>query len=119
MTPAEEIQARRDAQIKRSRRIDALDASQLANFIHRLAAIVPGDVDRVLAEFDANAPRPRAEPKLHPVVFYGSDIHGGDTGGGLSAYCDLHAPSWHRHIEDGHDLADLESLVRQHSGISP
>ena len=117
MTPAEEIQARREAQIKRSRRIDALEIGQLVDFVHRLAAIVPGDVDRVLAEFDANAPRPRAEKQLHPVTFYGSDIHRNETGGGLLAYCNVHT-SWHEHIDDGASLAQLERLVRVHSGIA-
>ena len=113
MTPAEEIQARRDAQIRRSRRIDALATDQLANFIHRLAVIVPGDVDRVLAEFDANAPRPRTEKLLHPVTFYNSEMV---SGLGLIAYCALDV-NWHESIEDGLGLAELERVVREHSGI--
>ena len=117
MTPAEEIRARREAQVKRSRRIDALDADQLANFIHRLAAIVPGDIDRVLAEFDANAPRPRTEKLLHPVIFYGSDRHRNETGGGLLAYCNL-CVSWHEHVDDGAGLAEFQRLVSVHSGIA-
>jgi hypothetical protein len=118
VTPAEACQERRIASIRRSHRIDALDAGQLANFIHRLAAIMPGDVDRVLAEFDANAPRPRAEPQLHPVTFYAADPEDHDLpdGGGLLAYCRL-CPNWHSHIHDGESLADLERRVREHSGI--
>lgn len=112
MIPGEEAQARRDAAIRRGRRIDALDPGQLANFIHRLAAIVPGDVDRVLGEFDANVPRPRTEQLLHPVSFYGA----GANAAGIAAYCSLD-PLWHTLIEDGHGLPDLERLVREHSGI--
>lgn len=115
MTPAEANQERRDAAIKRGRRIDALDAGQLANFIHRLAAIEPAAIDRVLAEFDANAPRPRAEKVLHPVTFYGS---GDDVVTGMVAYCALDV-LWHEHLDDGQGLADLERVVRKHSGIEP
>ena len=117
MTDAEERQARREAQIERARRINMLDYRQLVNFIHRLAAIVPADVDRVLAEFDANAPKPRPEKQLHPVIFYGSDIHRNETGGGLLAYCNVCA-SWHEHVDDGAGLAEFERLVRVHSGIA-
>jgi hypothetical protein len=111
VTPAEACQERRIASIRRSHRIDALDAGQLANFIHRLAAIVPGDIDRVLAEFDANAPRPRAEPQLHPVLYYGAE-----DGDGIRAYCDL-CRLWHADLEDGRSLAQLEHVARRHSGI--
>ena len=114
MTPEEASQERRDAAIKRGRRIDALEAGQLANFIHRIAAIDPLGVDRVLAEFDANAPKPRTEPKLHPVTFYGSEL----PVRGVTAYCDIDK-LWHVHLEDGHSLADFERLVREHSEITP
>ena len=115
MTPAEANQARRGEAIRRSHRIDALAAGQLLNFIHRMAAIVPADVDRVLAEFDANAPKPRTERKLHPVTFYGNcDMSGGLSG--LVAYCTLD-PGWLAMLEDGQDLAELERLVRDHSRV--
>ena len=113
MTPAEASQARRAAAIERGHRIDALDAGQLANFLHRIAAIEPSVVDRVLAEFDANAPKPRAERLLHPVTFYGgAEIEGS----GLMAYCSLDV-LWHEQIDDGNGLADLERVVRKHSGL--
>lgn len=113
MTPAEADQARRDAAIRRGRRIETLQAGQQANFIHRLAAIVPGDVDRVLGEFEAAPPKPRTEPKLHPVTFGGAR-----EPGCIIAVCPLPAcTQWHWRIEPGHDLADLERLVREHSGI--
>ena len=117
MTPDQANQERRDAAIKRGRRIDALDAGQLANFLHRVAAIEPAVVDRVLAEFDANAPKPRSEPKLHPVTFYGIDEYGSHSRGGLVAYCELDK-LWHTTIIDGVGLPDLEQLVRAHSGIT-
>lgn len=111
MTPAEANQARRDAAIGRSHRIDRLDFAQLLNFIHRLAAIEPDVVDRVLAEFDANAPRSRSEPKLHPVTFSRGLW-------GLVAFCQLQqCAGWHLQIEDGHNLPYLERRVREHSGI--
>ena len=113
MTPAEETQARRAAAIKRGHRIDALEPGQLANFIHRLAAIEPSVVDRVLAEFEANAAKPRTEKLLHPVTFYSSTD---DVVSGLMAYCSMD-PLWHEHIEDGQGLADLERVVRRHSGL--
>ena len=117
MTPDEANQERRDAAIRRGRRIDALDSGQLANFIHRVAAVSPAVVDRVLTEFDANAPKPRTEKMLHPVTFYGNcgdDVTQGF--GGIVAYCELDV-LWHTTIEDGHGLPDLERLVREHSGI--
>lgn len=117
MTPAEATQKRRDAAIRRAHRIDALDPGQLANFIHRLAAIEPAQVDRVLAEFDANAPKARAEKLLHPVTFYGNCGDDMALGlGGLVAYCALDV-NWHAHLEDGHGLPELQRLVREHSGI--
>jgi hypothetical protein len=120
VTPAEANQERRETAIRRAHRIDALEAGQLANFIHRLAAIEPAVVDRVLGEFDANAPKPRAEPKLHPVAFYAADPENRDLpdGGGLLAYCRL-CLDWHEHSGDGSTLADLEHVVRVHSGIEP
>ena len=117
MTPAEASQARREASIRRSHRIDALGADQLLNFIYRLAVIIPADVDRVLDEFDANAPKPRIEPKLHPVTFGG---RGRECEPGLLAVCQLRqCEQWHVHIEDGRNLSGLEQLVRDHSGIKP
>ena len=115
MTPAEADQERRTAAIRRAHRIDALETGQLVNFIHRLAAIVPGDVDRVLAEFDASAPKPRSEPKLHPVSFYST---GEDVVSGLTAYCAVDV-LWHEHIDDGASLEYLQTVVRRHSGIRP
>ena len=118
VTPQEASQERRDAAIKRGRRIDGLEAGQLANFIHRLAAIEPAVVDRVLAEFDANSPKPRTEKLLHPVTFYGNA--GDDVAmglGGIVAYCAVDV-LWHAHLEDGHGLPELERLVREHSGIT-
>ena len=117
MTPDQANQERREASIRRAHRIDALEAGQLVNFIHRLAAIVPGDVDRVLGEFDANAPKPRTTPKLHPVRLYGGDISR-PQGSGVWLYCDIDL-GWHTYLEDGHTLEDLEARVREHSGIEP
>ena len=118
MTPAEASQERRQATIRRSRRIDTLEAGQLANFIHRLAAICPNSVDRVLAEFDANMPRPRTGTMLHPVSFYGNCSDDFDQFGGLVAYCSLD-PLWHQTIEDGEGLPELQRIVRKHSGLEP
>lgn len=112
MTPAEANQERRDAAIRRGRAIDALEPGQLANFIHRLAAIVPGDVDRVLAEFAANTPKPRAEKLLHPVTF-GVCL----PAQGISVACPL--DDWHVHLDGSHSLPELERLIREHSGIEP
>jgi hypothetical protein len=110
VTPAEANQERRAATLLRARRIDAVDPGQLANFIHRLAAIVPGDVDRVLAEFDANAPRPRATPMLHPVRLYSEHLRDG-----IMLYCDV-CPEWRTYLEDGHSHDDFAQRIREHSG---
>jgi len=116
MTPAEANQERRKAAIGRGHRLDALDADQLLNFIHRLAALVPIMVDRVLDEFDANAPKPRAYPRLHPVTIYSADPENRELpdGGGLLAYCRL-CTDWHEHISDGVDVDDLENVRTRHS----
>jgi len=120
MTPAEANHTRREAALGRARRIDALDPGQLANFIHRMAAIVPADVDRVLDEFDANAPKPRAEKQLHPVTIYSADPESPELpdGGGFIMYCRL-CPDYHQHIHDGQGLPDLNQLAARHSGIVP
>jgi hypothetical protein len=114
VTPAEANLERREAAIRRGHRIDALDHGQLANFLHRLAAIVPGDVDRVLGEFDANAPKPRTTPMLHPVRLYTVDV----PVMGIMAYCDV-CRDWHSYFEDGHSLDDFNDRAREHSGIVP
>ena len=114
MTPAEADRERREAAIRRAHRIDALEAGQLINFIHRLAAIVPGDIDRVLGEFDANAPKPRAEPRLHPVRVYGGLDR--NSGIGVWLYCDIDL-DWRTYLDDGHSLDDLNDRAREHSGI--
>ena len=116
MTPDQANQERREASIRRAHRIDALAPGQLVNFIHRLAAIVPGYVDRVLDEFDANAPKPRTEKRLHPVRVYGGlDRH---AEMGIWLYCDIDV-DWRSYLEDGHTLDDLEARAREHSGIEP
>jgi len=116
VTPAEANKERREAAMQRHSRVDALAPDRLANFIHRLAEIVPGDVDRVLAEFDANFPAPRAEQQLHPVTFYAADPENRDLpdGGGLLAYCRLD-PDWHEHVHDGLSLTELQRVVAEHS----
>jgi hypothetical protein len=111
VTPAETSQERRDAAIKRSRRIDALNGWQDKGALHRIAAFDPGCVDRALREIEANT-RP-----LHPVRIYAADpVTGELTGRGLVAHCDLES-DWHVHIEDGHLITELQRLAAEHSGI--
>jgi len=116
MIPAEANQERHEAQVRRHSRIDALEADRLVNFIHRLAERNPGEVDQVLAEFDANFPRPRAKQQLHPVTIYSADPENRDLpdGGGLLAYCRL-CTDWHEYISDGADMDDLENVRSRHS----
>ena len=117
MTPAEANQERRDAAILRGRRIDAIDPGQLLNVIHRLAAIAPADVDRVLAEFDANAPKPRTEKPLHPVgVYVADDVTERLTDHALVLECGI-CPDWHEHLDDGQPVAELCRLATEHSGL--
>lgn len=106
MTAAKAGQERRDAAIKRSRRIDALAGWQDKGALHRIAAFDPECVDRALREIEASTPR------LHPVRFYADDLDGRC---GLVAFC---GPcDWTTRLDDGHTLADLERLAAEHSGI--
>lgn len=106
MIPDETNQERRDAAIKRSRRIDALAPEWHKSALHRIAAFDPSCVDRALGEIEANT-RPS-----HPLRFYADDLDGRC---GLVAIC---APcDWTTRLDDGHSLADLERLVAEHPGI--
>lgn len=105
MTPAEANQARRGESIVRHRRIDSLPPDQYIAALHRVAAIEPAAVDRVLSELEAVLAR------LHPLRFYCDPA--GDCA--LVACCD--PCGWRTRLQDGHTIADLNRLAAQHSGM--
>lgn len=104
MTPAEASQERRDAAIRRSRRIDRLFAHELSGVLHRIAAFEPKAIDQALDEWEANY-----RTRMHPVRFKRS-------GAAITARCEV-CPGWRVGLEDEHSLGDLQRLVAEHSGI--
>jgi hypothetical protein len=106
MILTESNQERRDAAIKRSRRIDRLPEAQYLSALHRIAAIEPVVMDRVLGELEA------FHRRLHPVRFV---TNASNLKPALLAICE--PCQWRTILEDGHDLPHLQRLVAEHSGI--